>query len=281
MTQVRRLSRIDLISADPARLAAFYEALGFTCSHSANAGAQGETRLELRLGRERIDLVRPSHVGAPYPPSVPGWSPRFQHVAIVVSDAQAAYARIQHLAGWTAISTDGPQSLPETSGGATAFKFRDPEGHPLELIAFATGHTPDQWRLTDCGKLFLGIDHSAISVADTQRSADFYQQLGLAPAGRSLNVGVAQARLDDIDQPLVEVTALSAAKQPTPHVELLCYRGDFVRDSRPLSPNDIAASRLVFEVAPLRAGAAATSSRRDPDGHMIVLEEPDPYSGST
>ena len=51
------------------------------------------------------------------------------------------YARLSAHAGWTTISTDGPQLLPASSGGVTAYKFRDPEGHPLELIAFPPGRT--------------------------------------------------------------------------------------------------------------------------------------------
>ena len=281
MSQVRRLSRIELISADPPRLSAFYEALGFTGAHSSRRDAHGETRMALRLVGERIDLVKPARVGAPYPPFVPGWSPRFQHFAIVVSDMRAAYARLQTLTGWTAISTDGPQRLPETSGGATAFKFRDPEGHPLELIAFSPARTPDRWRLDELGDLLLGIDHTALSVANTEHSIDFYQKLGLAVASRSLNVGVEQARLDDLPQPHVEVTALTTANHPTPHLELLCYVGDYARDTRPMSEDDVGASRSVFEVASHGPPGAGPSMMRDPDGHLLVVERIDPYSGST
>lgn len=35
--------------------------------------------------------------------------------------------------------------LPESSGGVTAFKFRDPDGHPLELLAFPDGKVPSRW----------------------------------------------------------------------------------------------------------------------------------------
>lgn len=237
--------------------------------------------MALRLVGERIDLVKPLSAGAPYPPCVAGWSPLFQHFAIVVSDMQAAYARLQILDGWTAISTDGPQRLPEASGGATAFKFRDPEGHPLELIAFSPAQAPDRWRLNGPGNLFMGIDHTALSVADTERSSDFYGQLGLTVASRSLNVGVEQARLDDLMQPHVEVTALATANHPTPHIELLCYRGDFAHDARPLSQDDIAASRSIFEIDPDGQSCARPCLTRDPDGHLLMLEPIDTYSGST
>ena len=256
MREVRGLWRIDVISAEPERLAAFYEALGFTRSGTSREGR--ETRLGLRLGEARVDLVRPARLGAPYPAAAPGWSPSFQHFAIVVSDMRAAYARLQAQTGWTAISTDGPVRLPEASGGVTAFKFRDPEGHPLELIMSAASPAGG-------ADVFLGIDHSAISVADTQRSIEFYETLGLTRVGGSLNTGPEQARLDDMAAPVVEVTAL-APTEPTPHLELLCYRGNFPRDASRLGPNDIAATRVIF-------GQAASVMIHDPDGHLIVVDQ--------
>jgi catechol 2,3-dioxygenase-like lactoylglutathione lyase family enzyme len=264
MTWIGELSRIDVMSADPVHLADFYEGLGFT--RAAPVRNRGEARLALRLGDERVDLVRPATPGAPYPPCVPGWSLQFQHFAIVVSDMRQAYARLQAQIGWTAISTDGPVRLPEASGGATAFKFRDPEGHPLELIAFLrTGRR--------YAEVLIGIDHSAISVADTRRSTRFYEQLGLIHTGGSLNTGPEQARLDGISEPVVEVTALTPG-DPGPHLELLCYRGSFTRAAHRPNPCDVAATRLIF-------GETATMMVYDPDDHVIVIEEREPYSGST
>ena len=193
------------------------------------------------------------------------------------------------LPGWKPISTSGPQILPAASGGVSAFKFRDPEGHPLELIGFAAGAVPPPWQATSRDGC-LGIDHSAVSVTDTSNSVAFYQSLGLHRSGGSLNVGTEQGRLDDIRNAVVEVTALSPA-QPTPHVELLCYRGDFNRRVRAQAPNDATATRLVFSVDDratldrlcarhadaLLSGPAAhdgdarRAMLRDPDGHLICL----------
>jgi catechol 2,3-dioxygenase-like lactoylglutathione lyase family enzyme len=95
-------------------------------------------------------------------------------------------------------SWDGSRShpqglnLPATSGGVSAFKFRDPEGHPLELIAVPPGAVPPQWRMAS-QNVCLGIDHSAISVSSTATSIDFYESLGLDRGGGSLNVGREQA----------------------------------------------------------------------------------------
>jgi catechol 2,3-dioxygenase-like lactoylglutathione lyase family enzyme len=46
--------------------------------------------------------------------------------------------------------------------------------------------------------LFLGIDHSALSVASTSRSLAFYRALSLRVSERSVNRGPAQERLDGV-----------------------------------------------------------------------------------
>ena len=259
MTSVQKLSRIILICREAEQLAEFYiRAFGFVRmedSPKSDPGfteligsANGQVRLtSLRLGNQVISLAETQPPGRSYPKDVPGWDPRFQHFAIVVSDMTAAYANLQAFRNWTAISTDGPQILPPSSGGVTAFKFRDPEGHPLELLAFAPGATPAHWAFQS-GNLCLGIDHSAISVADTDRSVAFYSRLGLARTASSLNVGPEQEKLDDLVGAVVEVTALAPPIQAVPHVELLCYRGNFDRRKLSTNRNDVAATQLVFEV---------------------------------
>jgi catechol 2,3-dioxygenase-like lactoylglutathione lyase family enzyme len=303
VTSVRKLSRIVLICRQAERLAEFYiRAFGFVCvedSPKIDPGfaeliglAKGEARItSLRLGSQSVALAETQPPGRGYPGDVPGWDPLFQHFAIVVSDMTAAYANLRALHDWTAISTDGPQVLPPSSGGVTAFKFRDPEGHPLEMLAFPPGATPARWTMGSAN-LCLGIDHSAISVADTSRSVAFYSRLGLARAASSLNVGREQEKLDNIRGVIVEVTAMVPPMQAVPHVELLCYRGNF--DRRELLPNrnDVAATQLVFEadrdaldaivaldrdttVSSSTTSAGATIQAallRDPDGHLLCME---------
>jgi hypothetical protein len=115
----------------------------------------------------------------------------------------AAYANLQALPNWTAISRDGPRVLPASSGGVTAFKFRDPEGHPLEMLAFEPAARPAHWAFRSAN-LCLGIDHSAVSVADTGRSVAFYSRLGLARTASSLNIGREQEELDNLLGAVVE-----------------------------------------------------------------------------
>ncbi len=302
MTGVTKLSRIRLIAAQPQQLAAFYEsAFGFVRTTQAATDAASLAKLlgnpdatascvTLRLGEQEIELVG-FPTAASSVPAVTGWNPLFQHFAIVVSDMAAAYARLRAQTGWSPISTGGPQVLPPASGNVTAFKFRDPEGHPLELLAFKPQSTPEYWKRYSAGGA-LGIDHSAISIADTGRSVAFYKRFGLNRIGGSLNFGPAQEKLDDIPHAQVEVTALAPQLKATPHVELLCYRGTYDRIGQVLEINDVAATELVFAVdgdAALHAIAAenrdaclsglvtcgdgpALALFRDPDGHLLCLE---------
>ena len=223
----------------------------------------GAQRMTLQLGYELVELLQFDRPGQPYPQASSASDLWFQHFAIVVTDMQRAYARLLRVKGWTAISSAGPEHLPASSGGVSAFKFRDPDGHPLELLAFAPGNVPAAWAPTRAGALYLGVDHSAISVADSERSIAFYAALGLVPSAHSLNQGVEQARLDALPAPEVEVVnalALSARAWRTGR-NCCAHRGG-ARTPVALSNNDIAATRLVFEIAQPLPGIAGGSFRR-------------------
>jgi catechol 2,3-dioxygenase-like lactoylglutathione lyase family enzyme len=287
MTRVGRLARFSLTTGGADRLGAFYEqALGFRkIAIERHSGARfeslmgvagGARGLVLGLGEQAVELLEFAAPGRPYPHDAASSDLLFQHLAIVVADMGAAYQRLLAARGWCAITEGGPQRLPDASGGVTAFKFRDPEGHPLELLAFPEGNAPPPWRATRGAGPCLGIDHSAISVADSARSAAFYEALGFAVSARSHNHGPEQARLDGLHAPDVEVTAL-VPRRPTPHIELLGYRAVARGEPVRLRNNDVAAARLVLEASgPAQAGAGARVRRAlfDPDGHHLLIDEP-------
>ena len=171
ITMVKGLSRIEMICDNPSALASFYQAaFGFLVLDQVDGVATVKRHsIRMRLGKQEIALIDARPQGRPYPASVAGWSLLFQHIAIVVSNLASAYERLSAIPGWSPISTAGPQLLPPASGGVSAFKFRDPEGHPLELIAFAPNAIPAQWKMNS-DNCCLGIDHSAVSIANTAKS---------------------------------------------------------------------------------------------------------------
>ncbi|WEN16668.1 hypothetical protein PY254_08370 [Rhodanobacter sp. AS-Z3] len=285
-----RLQHVRLCSADAKLLSRFYEsALGFrqvAVEHLSGARAQERfgmagrvLRITLALGAQRVKLVQfVDRPGCAYPADLRSSDVRFQHIAIVVSDMTAAMAQLSQVSGWSPITRYGPQQLPISSGGVTAFKFRDPEGHPLELLAFPDHATPAYWSHMHGQGAFLGIDHSAISVADSARSIAFYEGLGLSVSGHSLNDDATQGLLDDLAHPVVEVTALSADHVP-PHLELLCYRESGRAAPTELRVNDIATTCLIFEPMPRSArpptGGRSLCNLVDPDGHHLAISWPE------
>lgn len=176
----------------------------------------------LRLGGETVQLVEyRTPPGRPIPSdsqSNDGW---FQHIAIVVRDMDAAYARLrEHKVGQ--ISTN-PQTLPQwnpDAGGIEAYYFRDPDNHSLELIYFPVGKGDPRWQQPG-DALFLGIDHTAIAVSDTEREVSFYHDLGFRIAGESLNYGPEQEKLSHVFGCRVRITSLRAPAGPG--IELLEY----------------------------------------------------------
>ncbi|GAB0113739.1 VOC family protein [Acidisoma sp. C75] len=291
--QIGKLARVSLTVSDLDRMIRFYEeALGFSCTGQTTLAAQElarlglgcrATRASLLLGQQELELLCPETPGRPYPPQRKATDAWFQHLAIVVGDMPAAYARIS-AEPITPISIGGPQELPPSSGGVTAFKFRDPEGHPLELLNFPPGAGATRWQDNPHAGLFLGIDHSAITVADVARSIAFYEGLGLRVSARSLNHGAAQDRLDGLPGVRAQVVALCPPLAGTPHVELLGYERPPVSAlARPLPTADIAAARFVFSVSAAAEPHPAPRSSliHDPDGHAILLDSADPEEHSS
>ena len=179
----------------------------------------------LQLGNQIISLVQ--YVDAPgesYPMETHGNDVWFQHLAIVVKDMTQAHAKLA-AAGVKGISPH-PITIPEenhAAAGVSAYYFRDPEGHPLELISFPPDKGLPYWH-EPTDKLFLGIDHSAITVADTAQSLHFYRDLlGLDKKGESLNFGPTQELLSGVKNARVHITGLRYDHPTAAGIEFLHY----------------------------------------------------------
>jgi catechol 2,3-dioxygenase-like lactoylglutathione lyase family enzyme len=280
---ISRLVCFSLTTADANGLAAFYES-AFGCQTLATERLSGPDfeslmgvrggarRVSLSLGQEVIELLQFDQAGRPYPKGASASDLVFQHFAIVVKDMAQAHQRLLTVEGSSPISRAGPQRLPQSSGGVTAFKFRDPEGHPLEFLSFPKDNVPTIWRKVSGGTC-LGVDHSAISVSDTARSIAFYENLGFEVAARTLNQGSEQEMLDNLSGVRVEVTALKP-RRATPHLELLCYRATPQDRVTSRSNADVATARLVLQArGALDSKGGYTFQRNavDPDGHRVLL----------
>ncbi|HKA53943.1 MAG TPA: VOC family protein [Candidatus Binatia bacterium] len=267
---------------------------------------QGIFGLRMRVVRLRLgdEFIEPSEYltpkGRPVPVDSRGNDRWFQHVALIVSDMDRAYEwlrknKVQH-------ASTGPQRLPDwnpNAGGIQAFYFKDPDGHSLEILRFPPGKGNPKWhQATD--KLFLGIDHTAIVVGDTEASLKFYRDfLGFHVAGESENYGTEQEHLNNVFGARLRITSLRATAGPG--IEFLEYLAP--RDGRPL-PVDERANDLVHWQTRLMTADAATAAQqvragtfafvspgaitlpkatlgftkgflvRDPDGHVMQLTEP-------
>ena len=135
----------------------------------------------------------------------------FQHIAIVVDDMNPAYKQV-HANKVEHVST-APQTLPDyipAAAGISAFYFRDKDDHNLELIYFPEGKGNPKWK-KETDDTFLGIDHTAIGISDTDVSLDFYQDvLGLEVAGNSENYGPEQEHLNQVFGARLLITGLHA-----------------------------------------------------------------------
>ncbi len=256
--------------------------------------------VRMKLGDEFIELTEYlAPKGRPFPADSRSNDRWFQHIAIIVSDMDKAYDwlrknKVQH-------ASTGPQLLPDwnpNAGGIAAFYFRDPDGHFLEILHFPEGKGAPKWRQPS-KQLFLGIDHTAIVVSDTETSLKFYRDtLGLKVAGESENYGTEQEHLNNVFGARLRITSMHAASGPG--IEFLEYLAP--RDGRPMPPDEKAndlmhwQTRLTTRNAEgafqqLRAGKYAFVSSgavslsepalgftkavlvRDPDGHVMQLTE--------
>jgi catechol 2,3-dioxygenase-like lactoylglutathione lyase family enzyme len=254
--------------------------------------------VKLQLGAEPFELtefITPK--GRPIPPDSRSNDLWFQHIAIVVRDIEQAYQHLHH--HWVSQTSPNPQTLPAwnpVAGGIKSFYFKDPDGHNLELIHFPADKGDPKWQ-KQTESLFLGIDHTAIVVANTAVSSAFYcDLLGMELQQESLNSGSEQANLSGVAHAKVKISSLKASVGLG--IELLEYIE--LDNGRPMQidthPNDLwfcqttmttenpisKIQQLKDERFPLISTDVIPTSEsniefgqsiliKDPDGHIIKL----------
>ena len=253
--------------------------------------------VRMRLGSEHIDLIEYlTPRGRPIPPDSRSNDRWFQHIAIIVNDMDQAYLwlrrhKVKH-------ASPEPQRLPDwntNAAGIRAFYFKDPDGHPLEILQFPPDKGDPRWQRPS-SSVFLGIDHTAIVVADTETSLKLYRDtLGMRVAGQGENYGPEQERLNNVFGARLRITTLRASAGPA--IELLEYL--MPRDGRPAPPdaraNDLTHWQTRLMVDDAKEARASLVGRflflspavvtirdamlgfreafvgRDPDGHAMML----------
>ncbi len=309
---VQSVAAIGMTVSDMDRSVAFYsDALSFKKVTDVEVDGEEYDRLwgvfglrvrvtRMQLGEQTLELIQFLAPPDVRPIPVPSYSNDlwFQHFAIVVRDMDAAWDHLRkHRVRQI---SPRPQTIPKSNAAAAgikAFKFRDPDGHNLELLWFPEGKGHPRWHQPTT-ELFLGIDHTAMTVRSTENSLKLYRDLlGMTVGGSSLNVGNEQEHLDSLAGARARVTGVRPAAVP-PGVEFLEYESPAAGRPMPADarPTDLWHWQVTLIVRDVEAAAALLRAAnymlvssgvatlpdgklgfqkgllvRDPDGHVMQL----------
>jgi len=307
--QSPKVESVGMTVSDMDRAVEFYSALTFQKVSDAEVFGEEFEHLEgvfgarmrivrMQLGNEFLDLTQYlAPPGRPIPVDSRSNDLWFQHIAIVVRDMDQAFEKLRALK--VQFVSTGPQTLPpsiKAAAGIKAFYFRDPDEHNLEIIYFPPGKGDLRWQ-EKTEKLFLGIDHTAIGISNTDASLHFYRALlGLRRAGESENFGTEQEHLNQVFGAHLRITSMRA--ESAPGIEFLEYLTPRDGRQRPLDTHandivhwqtmiaindlDLLATKLrdthvrfvspgVVEMPKDKAGFSKGALVSDPDGHDVLL----------
>src|SRR6266478_3025710 len=291
---------VEFYSALTFRKVSDFEVFGDEFEHLEGVFGSRMRIVRMQLGNEFLDLTQYlAPPGRPIPVDSRSNDLWFQHVAIVVGEMDEAFQRLRALK--VKFVSTGPQTLPpsiKAAAGIKAFYFRDPDEHNLEVIYFPPGKGDPRWQeKTD--NLFLGIDHTAIGIANTEASLHFYRDLlGFRKAGESENFGTEQEHLNQVFGAHLQITGMRAASGPG--IEFLEYLTPRDGRARPADVHandivhwqtmittddlDLLARKLrdahvrfvssgVVSMPKDKAGFSKGALVSDPDGHNVLLIE--------
>lgn len=276
LAQSVEVDGVGVTVSDMDRSIAFYSALTFQKVSDVEVLGDAYEHLEgvfgarmrivrMQLGKEHVDLIHYlAPPGRPIPVDSRSNDLWFQHVAIVVRDMDQAFEKLRALK--VQFVSTGPQTLPASipaAAGIKAFYFRDPDQHNLEVIYFPPGKGDPRWQ-EKTNKLFLGIDHTAIGISNTDSSLKFYRDLlGLRKAGESENYGTEQEHLNQVFGAHLRITGMRASAGPG--VEFLEYLTP--RDGRS-RPADIHANDIVHWQTVIATDDVDLMAKKLQDAHV-------------
>jgi len=289
--EISRVAQVSMVVSDMDRSIDFYsnvltfekvsdvEASGADIEHFEGLFGVRLRVVRMRLGDEFLELTEfLTPRGRPIPADSHSNDRWFQHIAIITNDMGRAYQRLrEHKLRYASPS---PQLLPAyitNAAGIRAFYFRDPDDHFLEILQFPPDKGDAKWHRAG-DRLFLGIDHTAIVVGDTEASLRFYRDtLGMHVAGESENYGTEQEHLNNVFGAHLRITSLRCTTGPG--IELLEYLTP--RDGRAM-PTDSRTddlwswqTTLVADDAEATAHALPNAKVNDVFSGPIVLSAPD------
>lgn len=254
--QVSRVESVGFTVSDMDKAIGFYtkilpfekvsdtETFGTDFEHLSGIFGARVRIVRLKLGNEILELTEYlTSGGRPIPVDSRSNDKWFQHIAIIVSDMDKAFEILRK--NKVKFGSTAPQTLPKTipnAAGISAFYFKDSDNHVLEILQFPEDKGAKKWHdLAKTGKIFLGIDHTAIVVGDSDESLKFYRDsLGLAVTGTSENFGTEQEHLNNVFGAKLHITGLRT-KQDGIAVEFLEYLAP--RDGKPF-PKDTRSNYL-------------------------------------
>ena len=196
--QVSKVESVGFTVSDMDRAIDFYirilpfekvsdaETFGTEFEHLSGVFGARVRIVRLKLGNEILELTEYLTAGGrPIPVDSRSNDKWFQHIAIIVADMDKAFEVLRK--NKVRYASTAPQTLPKTipnTAGISAFYFKDFDNHVLEILHFPPDKGAKKWHdLASKGQLFLGIDHTAIVVGDSDESLKFYRDsLGLTVA---------------------------------------------------------------------------------------------------
>src|SRR5215469_2423036 len=156
---VSGVDSVDITVSDIDRAVDFYSrVLSFTKVRDTEVAGETYEDLEgvfgvrmrvvrLQLGDEFIELTEYlAPKGRPMTAGARSNDRSFQHIAIIVSDMDRAYAWLRQ--NKVEYASSGPQRLPSwnrNASGIKAFYFKDRDGHPLEILQFPPDKGAEKW----------------------------------------------------------------------------------------------------------------------------------------